>query len=299
MAISDRNKPEPIIFAGPALVQLSKRLNILCDAQEFRTAFAIRNLITGQEVLRDADVVTASASTRKILFLVTALAAVADGRIALDDEVTYTPELAEGPVSGILYFLTPGLKLPFRDALVLMIILSDNVCTSLVGDRLGVEMINAQARRIGMDNTLIREIVPPRHMPPEADFDFVGQTTPSDQIRLLQAILDGTTSSEAADRIGLTPDLCAYAIKVMGQQQYRQRIPGLLPRNTFVASKTGTGRQGTMDAGIVYHDGKPLYVIAVYASELSKRLSNGEDGHVTADSVIAKLSRFTWDEFTL
>ncbi|GHC78885.1 serine hydrolase [Limoniibacter endophyticus] len=289
----------PSLITSPGLEPLAEELNALCDAQHFTTSFALRHLPTGSEIGRDAEVVTASASTRKILFMAAALAAVNEGKLSLDEELTLTPDLMEGPVSGILYFLTPGLKFPLRDAIVLMIILSDNVCTSLVGERVGLPAISSYAARLGMKGTTIREIVPPRHMPITSDFDFVGQTTPNDQITLLQAILDGTADADAAARIGLTPDLCAYAIKVLGQQQYRTRIPALLPRTTFFAGKTGTGRQGAMDVGIVYSDGIPLYAIAVYASELPVTLPDGRSGHAIADTIIAALSRLAWDHFQL
>lgn len=292
------NARVPLILSGdPALAPLADRINALCDRQEFRSSFAIHHFASGQSIGRNAEVMTASASTRKILFMMAALAAAHDGRLSLDETVELTPELMEGPVSGVLYFMTPGLKFPLRDALVLMIIMSDNVCTSLVGDRVGVAAINAYAERLGMRGTLIREIVPPRHMPHDADFDFVGQTTPADQILLLRAILDGTRDAGAAAAMGVTPELCAYALEVLGWQRYRERIPALLPTNCHVANKTGTGRQGVMDAGIVYHDGQPLFAIAAYTADVPPALSDGAAGHVAAAHLIARISRMAWDHF--
>lgn len=288
----------PILTGDPALQPLALRINKLCDEQEFRCSFAIDNLISGERIGRDADRVTASASTRKILFMAAALAAAHAGRIDLDEEVELLEELTEGPVSGLLYFLTPGLRFPLRDAIVLMIIMSDNVCTSLVGDRVGLAAINDYAQRLGMSGTLIREIVPPRHMPDDADFDFVGQTTASDQNLLLRAILSGSTNPKAAEAIGLTAELCAYALRVLGWQRYRNRIPALLPTNCHVANKTGTGRQGAMDAGIVYRDSVPFFAISAFTTDVSPALSDGAAGHAAADLLIARIARLVWDHFS-
>jgi beta-lactamase class A len=275
--------------------ELVARLNAICDEQSFITSWHFRNLLTGDRANRAGSVPTPSASTRKIAYLMAALREVHAGRMDLAEPVVITEELQKGVVSGVMYFMTPGLVFPMRDALVQMIITSDNTCTSIVGDRITVAGLNAFCASAGMTGTLIRHVVPPRDLPVDANFDFVAQTTPDDQAHLLQAILDGSMQPAAAERLGVTPELCRMALEILGWQRYRNAIPGLLPGDARVANKTGTGRNGQMDAGIVYRDGKPLFILAAYTHEVPQVLPGGMPGHAISNQTIARLARACWD----
>jgi beta-lactamase class A len=72
-------------------------------------------------------------------------------------------------------------------------------------------------------------------------------------------------------------------------------IPLLLPNGTRVCHKTGTGRNGKMDAGIVYRDGQPLYAIAAYAYDVEPVLPDGMPGYPAVMLAIGRLSRACWD----
>lgn len=275
---------------------LEQRLARLCDGQPFVTSFHVRHLASGRSIARAGGVPTPSASTRKIAYLMAALQAVHEGRLDLAETVELEPRLLEGVVSGVFYFMTPGLKFPLRDALVQMIITSDNTCTSLVGERLGVPALNAFCQRVGMKGTQIRHIVPPREMPVDADFDFVAQTTPDDQVLLLDLILRGAAGDEpAVALLGCTPALCRLALDFLSWQRYRTLIPGLLPIDAKVANKTGSGRNGMMDAGIVYRQGAPLFLIAAYTDRVPWAMPDGLPGHAAATHTIASISRACWD----
>lgn len=274
---------------------LEQRLQALCDAQPFVTRFHVRHLASGTSIARDGGTPTPSASTRKIAYLMAALHAVHEGRLDLGETLELEPRLLDGVVSGVFYFMTPGLKFPLRDALVQMIITSDNTCTSLIGERLGVPALNAFCARAGMSGTRIRHIVPPRELPVDSDFDFVAETTADDQVHLLEQILRGADDAAAATALGCTPALCRMALDILSWQGYRTLIPGLLPIDTRVAHKTGSGRNGMMDAGIVYRRGAPLYAIAAYTDRVPWTLPDGLPGHAAATHTIASISRACWD----
>jgi beta-lactamase class A len=155
--------------------------------------------------------------------------------------------------------------------------------------------LNAFCASAGMTGTVIRHAVPPRDMPVDSNFDFVAQTTPDDQAHLLQCILDGASQPAAAEHLGVTPELCRMALEILGWQRYRNAIPGLLPGDAHVANKTGTGRNGQMDAGIVYRDGEPLFILAAYTHEVPPALPDGMPGHAVANQTIARLARACWD----
>src|SRR5688500_10172553 len=67
--------------------ELVQRLNGLCDEQPFHTGWYLKNLTTGEEADRNGQVIVPSASTRKIAILVTALKAIHEGRLALNQPV--------------------------------------------------------------------------------------------------------------------------------------------------------------------------------------------------------------------
>lgn len=274
---------------------LVAKLNAICDDLPFTTSWHFCNLLSGDRADRAGSVQTPSASTRKIAYLMAALREVHAGRLDLREPVVLTEELTKGAVSGVMYFMTPGLTFPMRDALVQMIITSDNTCTSIVGDRITVPGLNAFCNLAGMTGTLIRNVVPPRDMAVDSDFDFVAQTTPDDQALLLKQILDGSTDHAAAERLGVNPELCRMALDILAWQRYRNAIPALLPGDARVANKTGTGRNGQMDAGIVYRDGKPLFILTAYTHKVPQALPDGLPGHAIANITIARLARACWD----
>lgn len=277
------------------LEALAERLDAIAEQHPFRMSWCVKDCRSGASLGRDEHVPTPSASTRKILYMMAALKAVHDGELSLQETLTMTQYLTTGVVSGVLYFMTPGLTFPMRDAIVQMIITSDNVCTTLVGERLGVDAINAYARGLGMKGTQINHIVPPREMPVDSDFDFVAHTTPADQVLLLEAILAGAGDEAAAARLGVTRELCRFALDVLSWQRHRELIPGLLPIDARVCNKTGGGRNGYMDAGIVYRDGEPFYALGVYTDAVPWTMPDGLPGHAVARRAIAQVSRECWD----
>ena len=273
--------------------KLAKRLDELCDAHPFHTGWYLRDLRTGETTHRHGDTVVPSASTRKISIMMAALAAVHAGRLQLDQPVTIEAKYQDND-SGTFQHLTPGFTITFRDALVMMIIVSDNTCTGMVVDLVGLDLINAFCRSVGMAGTTHRYGIPPR-LGPDHPLGAVTTTTPADTGRLLELILDGTTDPAAAARLGCTTDLCRLAIDILSWQKLRTRLPSLLPLGTKVAHKTGTGSRGYMDAGIVYHGEAPLFVLAGYTDRVAVELPDGTPGFAAAAQLIGRLARTCYD----
>jgi len=278
------------------LAEIEPLLREIIDAQHFPMTVAVEDLRDGSRIGIAADRQVPSASTRKIAFMMAAFRAVHEGRLSLEEPVVMEARFQEGIPSGTFYYMTPGLTFPLRDAILQMIVTSDNICTAIIGERLPADEITAFCRSIGMSGTEIRFSVPPREMPQDVSFDFVASTTANDQVTLLRLILDGSTGDEAALRkLGCSTDLCRLALDVLSWQAYRTMIPLLLPNGTRVCHKTGTGRNGKMDAGIVYRDGRPLFSIAAYAYDVALTLPDGMPGHAAAMLAIGRLSRTCWD----
>jgi beta-lactamase class A len=274
--------------------ELVSRLNAFCDAQPFWSSWYLKDLTSGATADRNGDVVVPSASTRKISVMMAALEAVHEGRLALDQKVTVDAKYQDND-SGVFQHLTSGDVITFRDALVLMIIVSDNTCTGTVVDLVGLDPINALCRRIGMKGTVHRFGIPPR-LGPDHPLDAVTVTTAADQGLLLELILRGTSDAQSAARLGCTPELCRLGVDILSWQKLKTRLPSLLPNKTVVAHKTGTGARGYMDAGIVFKDDRPSFILTAYTDRVPEECPDGTPGFAAANQLIGRLARLCWDE---
>jgi beta-lactamase class A len=273
---------------------LVSNLNGLCDEQPFHTGWFLKALRTCETADRDGAVVVPSASTRKIAILMAALKAVHAGRLALDQPVTIRAKYQEND-SGCFQHLQPGFTITFQDALVMMIIVSDNTCTGTVADMVGLDAINDLCRSIGMRGTTHRHGIPPPGLPVDHPVEAHNATTPTDVGLLLDLVLQGSREAAAAERLGSTPELCRLALEIMSWQKLRARLPALLPAGTKVAHKTGTGRRNYNDAGIIFQGEEPLFILTLYTESVPVELPSGVPGHAAATQLIGRLCRTCWD----
>ncbi len=273
--------------------ELAGRLNALCDARPFQTSWYLKDLATGERADRLGDVPVPSASTRKISILLAALKAVHDGKLALDQKVTIEAKYQDND-SGTFQHLTPGFSITFRDALVMMIIVSDNACTGLVVDLVGLGEIQRFCEAVGLTRTIHRFGIPPR-LGPDHSLDQVTTTTPNDQGLLLETILRGASDPAVAARMGVTRALCQLGLDILSWQKLKARLPSQLPLGTKIAHKTGTGSRGFMDAGIVFKGQQPLFILTAYTEHVPVALPDGTPGFTAANTLIGRLARGAWD----
>src|SRR5437867_4375606 len=116
---------------------LVQDLNKLCDEHPFHTGWYLKDLRTGETTDRHGHTVVPSASTRKIAIMMTTLKAVHEGRLTLDQPVIIQAKYQNND-SGCFQHLRPGFSIQLFDALVMMIIVSDNTCTGTVADMVGL-----------------------------------------------------------------------------------------------------------------------------------------------------------------
>ena len=272
---------------------LVERLDALCDAVPFHASWYLKDTATGARADRLGDVPVPSASTRKISIMMAALAAVHAGKLALDQKVTIENRFQDND-SGTFQHLTPGFWITFRDALVMMIIVSDNTCTGHVVDLVGLGNIQRWSEGVGMTATIHRFGVPPR-LPVDHTLEQVTSTTPNDQGLLLELILKGTTDPAVAARLGSTPELCRLGLDILSWQKLKTRLPSLLPLGTKIAHKTGTGARGYMDAGILFKDDRPLCILTAYTDRVPAALPDGTPGFAAAAQLIGRMARLCYD----
>jgi beta-lactamase class A len=284
-------------MSGPkeeAMRDLVKKLDELCDALPFDTSWYLKDFATGERADRRGDVAVPSASTRKISIMMAALAAVHAGKLSLEGKLTVEARYQDND-SGTFQHLTPGFWLTLRDAMVMMIIVSDNTCTGLVADQVGLADIQRFCEGIGMVGTVHRYGIPPR-MSADHSLQASTTTTPNDQGLLLELILRGTTDAAVAARLGCTPELCRLGLDILSWQKLKTRLPSLLPAGTKVAHKTGTGARGFMDAGIIFKNDRPLCILTAFTDHVPAALPDGMPGFAAANQLIGRMARLCYDQ---
>ena len=273
---------------------LVQDLNKLCDEHPFHTGWYLKDLRTGATADRHGHVVVPSASTRKIAIMMTALKAVHEARLTLDQPVTIQAKYQNND-SGCFQHLRPGFTIQLFDAMVMMIIVSDNTCTGTIADMVGLDQVNALCQAIGMRGTVHRHGLPPHGLGRDHALEAVNVTTPNDVGLLLDLILQGAQDPAVAARLGSTPALCRLGLDILSWQKLRNRLPSWLPAGTKVAHKTGTGVRNQNDAGIIYFGDQPGFILTVYTEHLPPELPNGLPGHTAAVQLIGRLSRTCYD----
>ena len=273
---------------------LVKNLNELCERAEFEVSWYLKDLASGVAADRRGKVAVPSASTRKTSIMMAALAAVHAGKLSLDQKVTIDKRFQDND-SGTFQHLTPGFSISLRDAMVMMIIVSDNTCTGHVVDLVGLSNVQRYTESVGLTGTVHRYGIPPKAAP-DSSLDRVTTTTANDQGLLLELILKGTQDPEVAATLQCTTALCRLGLDILSWQKLKTRLPSLLPLGTKVAHKTGTGHRCYNDAGIIFKGDRPICILTAYTVDVPDAVADGTPGFAAAYQLIGRMARLSYDE---
>jgi beta-lactamase class A len=224
-----------------------------------------KNLDTGEEFAIRADDRIRTASTIKVPIMTAVFAAVESGDAKWSDELVLKDADKVGG-SGVLQEMSDGLRLPLRDLVRLMIVVSDNTATNLLLERFFPDFVNDQMQKLGLVQTRsLRKILgSSKDVPVSAHYSSkegrlpgnqefgIGVTTAREMVALLAKIERGEVISPAASK---------EMIAVMKRQQYKEGIGrrlGAIP----VASKSGALDHLRSDVGIVYSRGGRIAIAA-------------------------------------
>jgi beta-lactamase class A len=232
---------------------LEARLMPLIKAHKGTVALAVKHLDTGETFSYHADDPMPTASLIKFPVMIEAYRQAGEHKIDLTKMITLKKE-DQVPGSGILTQLSPGLTLPVRDAVRLMIALSDNTGTNLVLDEIGIGSTAATMEKLGYPNTKIHSKVFRRDTSvfPERSNEFgLGSTTPAEMVRLFEALHKKELVS---------PEACKEMLDHLAACDDKDKLPRFLPSGLRVAFKTGSLDEVRTAAGIIYSKGGPIAV---------------------------------------
>src|SRR5512132_3280504 len=206
-----------------------------------------KNLDTGAVYELRGDERVSTASTIKIAIMVEAFARVSEGKAKWTDELVLTKEKKVGG-SGILEEFADGLHLTFRDAVNLMMIMSDNTATNLVIDVLTADAVNARMESLGFKETrLMRRVFGGGESlegkKEESKRFGLGRTTPREMVALLEKLERGEVISPAASKEMLELMKREQGTNGIWREQWR------VPR----ATKSGALDALRSNLGIIYH----------------------------------------------
>jgi len=188
-----------------------------------------------------------AASVIKVPILLELYRRVQAGELSLEQRVVLREEHKVGG-AGVLLELHEGLELTLEDLGRLMLVVSDNTASNLLLDLLGMEAINASMQSWGMPGARLgRRFMEPAT--PERD----NRMTAADAGRCLEMLWRSEILSEP---------LRTQALDTLKRQQYREKIPLMLPEDLPIAHKTGELDGVRHDAALIEHPRGP-YVLVV------------------------------------
>lgn len=281
--------------------RLQERVQSIIAAHHGKVALYAEQLNTGKTLAIDADRPVQTASDIKLAMLYEAMAEVREGRAHWDEKLTLkTGDPVSG--SGVLLFFDTPMTLTLKDALTLMVIVSDNTATNLVIDRFGVDAVNARMTSLGLMNThLYKKVMKPATGPMPADQPKfgLGKTTPREMARLMTWIgecrIRQLTTSAAASGPGPLPmddgdkAVCEMTFKMLRNQFYRETVPRYLPNGGEGAtlSKTGSLNAVRNDVAIVTGKTGPMALAIFTYENADQSWTVDNEGEMT----IAKLAK--------
>jgi beta-lactamase class A len=224
-----------------------------------------KNLDTGAVYELAGDEPVSTASTIKIAIMVEAFARISEGKAKWTDELVLTKEKKVGG-SGILNEFGDGLRLTLRDAVTLMMIMSDNTATNLVIDVFTADAVNARMASLGFSETrLMRRVFGGGESlegKKEASKRFgLGRTTPHEMVTLLEKLERGEVVSASVSKEML--ELMKREQGTNGIWREQWRVPK--------ATKSGALDALRSNIGIIYHP-RGRIALAITCSEMPEAI---------------------------
>ena len=265
---------------APARDEFATRARQLASSAGAEVGIALRTLDGTTSAWVEADRTFHAASTMKVPVMLELFSQRDAGRLSLDDTLVIR-ETFSSIVDGSPYALAAaddsetslygalGTPRSLRSLCEAMIVVSSNLATNLLIEKVGVEAVRATVARLGAAGVEVRRGV-------EDTRAFQAGRNNTTTARGLLVLLEALATGRAAG-----PESTREMIDILARQQFDEGIPAGVPAGTRVAHKTGQITRIHHDAGIVYAP-RP-YVLVV--------LVRGLDDEKASAALIADVSR--------
>ncbi|HEX4611923.1 MAG TPA: serine hydrolase [Urbifossiella sp.] len=276
-------------LAGPApAVELADRITPLVKAHKGKVAVAVKHLKTGAEFYHAADEPMPTASLIKFPVMVEAYWQVKEGKLKLDTPLTLRKD-DRVPGSGVLSpHFSDGATFPLRDAVRLMIAVSDNTATNMVLERTGIRPVNERMAKLGLTETRLNAQV------------FRGSTTSVDPDRSKKYGLGSTTAREMVKLLEMlqeqklvSPEACQEMLAHLRACDNNDMFKRYLPTSVLLAHKIGAVNNARTEAGIMTTPSGPI-ALCVLTNENDDRRWVVDNA---AQVLLANVARAVYDHF--
>ncbi|WP_338874187.1 serine hydrolase [Spirosoma sp. SC4-14] len=266
------------------LEQLRQQVNQELAKQQGTFAVAFKDLETGQELLIREHEVFHAASTMKTPVMIEVYKQAAQKQLSLSDSLTIKTEF-KSIVDGSPYTLDAktdsdtniykyiGTKRTLADLVYDMIIVSSNLATNLVIERVDPKKVTQTMRDLGAKDIQVRRGVEDSKAFSQG---LNNTTTAYDLMVIFEKIATGqAVSSEASNDM----------IRILLDQRFNTKIPAKLPKDVKVAHKTGSITGVLHDSGIVFLPDGRKYVLVLLSKDL-KNEPAAENALATVSALI-------------
>jgi beta-lactamase class A len=240
-----------------------------------QVALSVRLVGTDEGFAVNGDLPFPSASTIKVAILIALARAFDRAQLRPDDVVTLARSDMVGG-SGVLNWLSDGLRLPLRDLAWLMIAISDNTASNILIDQVGREAIAEVLADTGACNSQLgRHFMAPKGDQPGAK----NEITANDFLALLLAIVEDRAAS---------PRQCEWMRSLLADQQVLDRLARALPDGVSFAGKSGWYDDICHDGGLLTGPKGTVGIVVLtrgFASMLDAKAFIGDLGRAAAELV--------------
>lgn len=246
---------------------LQKQIKGTLEGQRGTFAVAFKDLSTGEELLINEHEAFHAASTMKTAVLVEAFNQADQGKLSLTDSITVKNSFAsivdgspfrldQGSDGDQEIYQMIGSKLPMQDLLYRMIILSSNLATNIVIEKIGAIQVTRTMQSYGAQNLKVLRGVEDSKAYRKG---LNNSTTAYDLMLVFSKIALGkSVSSKASEAM----------TSILLDQKFNEIIPANLPSDVRVAHKTGSITGVQHDSGIVMLPDGRRYVLVLLSKDL-------------------------------
>ena len=252
-------------------------------------SLSVHDLETGREINLRADESYHPASTVKVHLMMEVFRQAHTGRFSLDDPLTIFnsfPSIADGSPysleakddSETSLYERIGETESIRELTRLMIVRSSNLATNILFQKIGARAINEFLAELG-----IQDVAFVRGM-----YDLLALNRGMNNrgaarglTQTMRLIAEGKAASKQASE---------EMIEIMLGQEFNESIPGLLPKGTRVAHKTGWSDDFYHDTGIVFPVNRKPYAISIMTRGFA------EDQADEAHDCMANISKLVYEQ---
>jgi beta-lactamase class A len=297
---------------------LKKKIEQTITRARGEVGVAVKHLESGAEILINADKKFPMASTYKLPIVVEIFYQAAEGKLSLDERVEVMPEdMHIGAGTGIVaWFDLPGLQMSIDNLINLTMRVSDNTTADILLRRVEPANVTQRMKVLGLDSIRVDRSTLEMILE-QSGLNYAEQgSLPAREIRKLMEAVDPATAAKADERFNKTDkdtgtpadmnrllemifkgeivdraasDKIIYYLKEC--QTGTARIPGLLPKGTDVAHKSGSISGSINDTGIVFLPNDAGHIaITVF-------MKNTRATTAVRERVIADISRYAYDFF--